>query len=573
MKKLIVTVLILGLTVLVIPQTFAAASSSGNLSVGEVTVVRDGATVTGSGTGWVYNNGVLTLNGYYGAAIAATDMGELTMALTPGTTNIITGPSSVSAGAGIVVGANTILIIQGAIGAALDVMGSGTMETGIYGSINTANIIFSMAEVNIIGVSYSIFSYGSVELQNSSKLIASSPHGICLSGAPLTINQSVLSSNGSNNGMMVDNHSLMIENGSVVTAFSANGDGINVINGAIMIDHSVVSTTGITGINAMGGSVSINNESQVTTTSAAGDGIYADRNIYISDSVVEAVGGGQGGLFSFSEILIAGSRVTASSTEGISIRADTGGIHISSGTITAPEGISADAITITGGSLDAPSSLVTPQPVDGQGQPVFKTGIILPGLPAGRPVTEMVGPPDDYDVTGIVTDDTCLICPWLPAGSIITCVTADKQQFIGQIPGGTSGSLMPTAAIAPTITNTSATLIAGKGSSASLIITASGNPAPTFSAALANGDPLPAWITLDSTSGNLTATPTSNLVLGNYIIRVTATNSTGTATKDFTVRVDAVPPTGDSGVLFFTGITALFALLALCGMVIWRRKT
>ena len=62
----------------------------------------------------------------------------------------------------------------------------------------------------------------------------------------------------------------------------------------------------------------------------------------------------------------------------------------------------------------------------------------------------------------------------------------------------------------------------------------------TFSATLANGDPLPAWLSIDPVTGELSGTP-ANGDVGSYAVTVTATDASGaTATDTFDLTVENV---------------------------------
>ena len=569
MKKLAVTVLMLGLMMQVNANIFFAAPPAGDLSIDGITVVHNGIIVNGAGTGWTFNNGILTLDGYQGAFIAAAHMGDLTLALAPGSVNRIAGSPLE---AGITVGANTTLIIQGAVGSLLEIANPGAMDAGIVGDANTACIIFNMAYVLTTGVRYGIYSQGPIELQNGSEVISDSAHvGVFLSDAPLTVNHSLLDSAGQNGGIVISNQGLIVENAGMIVAQSDHGEGIEVSGGIIVMDTSTVNATGSrAGIASKGGSISIN-ECEITAEGVDGHGIIADGDIYVSGSVVEATGRHRGsGIFSNGDIEIAGGQVNAGSSGEHSIVAEGGTIRFKSGTTAAPKGLRAGAIMITGGSLNTPPSLVTPQPVNGQGQPAWKTDMTLPGVPAGTQITDVAGVPADYDLTDLFTDEAGAIYLWLPVENRLTGAAVEGQQFQGDISGGSRGALIPIVT-APVITNINVTLTVSKDFSDSIIVAATGSPSPTFSATLLNGDPLPFWISINFTTGEITAAPTAAVVPGKYVIRVTAGNSEGAATKNFTVQVNAVPPTGDSGTVFLTGAMALGSLSVLCVIAI-RRK-
>ncbi|MBC2604829.1 putative Ig domain-containing protein [Pelagicoccus albus] len=60
----------------------------------------------------------------------------------------------------------------------------------------------------------------------------------------------------------------------------------------------------------------------------------------------------------------------------------------------------------------------------------------------------------------------------------------------------------------------------------------------TYSATLENGDPLPNWLSIDSTTGELSGTP-ENADIGSISVKVTATDSAGTAASEtFAIQVE-----------------------------------
>ena len=87
----------------------------------------------------------------------------------------------------------------------------------------------------------------------------------------------------------------------------------------------------------------------------------------------------------------------------------------------------------------------------------------------------------------------------------------------------------------PNITNTdNPTFTYGK-SGTTFSVTATGWPAPTFTAT-----GLPAWAALDPATGVITGTPTG---IGQFTFAITATNSLGTVPHNFTVTVNPAPLT------------------------------
>lgn len=132
-----------------------------------------------------------------------------------------------------------------------------------------------------------------------------------------------------------------------------------------------------------------------------------------------------------------------------------------------------------------------------------------------------------------------------------------------------------TSLTAPQITNADTTLSVQQGTSGTLtVVTIAGTPAPAFSATLQGGNALPTWITIDASSGKITATPSASQTTGNTTITVTATNGIGTASaKDFTVAVSEADEedTCSSGSGGCNAGAGFFAILAL-GMAVKRKR-
>ena len=90
-------------------------------------------------------------------------------------------------------------------------------------------------------------------------------------------------------------------------------------------------------------------------------------------------------------------------------------------------------------------------------------------------------------------------------------------------------------------------------------MTASGNPAPTFS----ETGTLPTGVTLNSTTGVLSGTPAAGTG-GSYPITITATNGVGPdATQNFTLTVDQAPAiTSGNSTTFTVGAAGTFTVTA-----------
>ena len=97
---------------------------------------------------------------------------------------------------------------------------------------------------------------------------------------------------------------------------------------------------------------------------------------------------------------------------------------------------------------------------------------------------------------------------------------------------------------APVITNTTTALSVEQGAANTLAVTATGVPTPTFTATLQGGATLPTWISINASTGEITASPTAGEPTGDTVITVTASNGIGTdATMDFTITVTPVAVT------------------------------
>ena len=108
---------------------------------------------------------------------------------------------------------------------------------------------------------------------------------------------------------------------------------------------------------------------------------------------------------------------------------------------------------------------------------------------------------------------------------------------------------------APAITSANSTTFTN-GQAGSFTVTATGYPAPTYSAT-----GLPAWASLNATTGVLSGTPTAT---GTSSFTITASNGVGTAaTQSFTLTVDQAPAiTSASSTTFTNGQAGSFTVTA-----------
>jgi hypothetical protein len=97
------------------------------------------------------------------------------------------------------------------------------------------------------------------------------------------------------------------------------------------------------------------------------------------------------------------------------------------------------------------------------------------------------------------------------------------------------------SSVAPTFPTGAATAAFNYGTGGSYDFSVAGTPSPTLSAALNPSGTLPAGITLDTVNTEIDVAGT--VAAGTYNIRITATNTGGTATKDVTITVNPVVPT------------------------------
>ena len=111
---------------------------------------------------------------------------------------------------------------------------------------------------------------------------------------------------------------------------------------------------------------------------------------------------------------------------------------------------------------------------------------------------------------------------------------------------------------APSITSAASTSFT-VGSAGTFTVTATGNPAPTFS----ETGTLPTGVNLNSTTGVLSGTPAVGTG-GSYPITITATNGiTPDATQSFTLTVDQAPAiTSGSSTTFTVGTAGTFTVTA-----------
>ena len=175
-------------------------------------------------------------------------------------------------------------------------------------------------------------------------------------------------------------------------------------------------------------------------------------------------------------------------------------------TSTSPTYINGTAITTNSATLTT----------TGSPTPTFS---VSPALPTGLSLNTSTGA-----ITGTPTVNSSTTNYTVTASN--SCGTATKVLTItvGKAPAGLNyTSTSPTYINGTTITTNSATL------------TTTGSPAPTFSVSPA----LPTGLSLNTSTGAITGTPTVNVSAANYT--VTASNSCGTATKVLAITVGQAP--------------------------------
>jgi sugar lactone lactonase YvrE len=128
----------------------------------------------------------------------------------------------------------------------------------------------------------------------------------------------------------------------------------------------------------------------------------------------------------------------------------------------------------------------------------------------------------------------------LTVSGVTTAMNSDKFQVIvsnGFGSAATSTTSTLAVQLAPTITSvTTASFIAGQ-SGQTFTVTATGLPAPSFTA----GTGFPTWASLDSTTGVISGTPT-DATGSPFTFTITASNGVGTAaTQSFTLTVLTAP--------------------------------
>ncbi|HEY3091867.1 MAG TPA: S8 family serine peptidase, partial [Vicinamibacterales bacterium] len=134
---------------------------------------------------------------------------------------------------------------------------------------------------------------------------------------------------------------------------------------------------------------------------------------------------------------------------------------------------------------------------------------------------------------GSSATNTWTVTVAVPAATAAGTYTGSLTPVVdsGSGPGnGTPETLTVSVPAAPVITSANNTTFA-VGQPGSFTVTATGNPAPTFS----EGGALPSGVTFTS-AGVLSGTPAGGTA-GSYPITITATNSAGTANQSFTLTV------------------------------------
>lgn len=148
-----------------------------------------------------------------------------------------------------------------------------------------------------------------------------------------------------------------------------------------------------------------------------------------------------------------------------------------------------------------------------------------------------------------------------PSGTPI-CLTAElggaSSPTSAQLVGTVFAVAEVTAAGAPSITSANAATFTA-GTHSTFTVTATGDPAPTFT----ETGSLPSGVTLTKTSGKLSGTP-AGTTGGTYAIVMRATNGVGAAaTQPFTLTVDQAPKITSAATATFTaGQHATFTVTA-----------
>jgi alpha-tubulin suppressor-like RCC1 family protein len=171
---------------------------------------------------------------------------------------------------------------------------------------------------------------------------------------------------------------------------------------------------------------------------------------------------------------------------------------------------------------------------------------------AGKTVTQIVG--SGYHSLALASDGT--VCAWGSGSSgelgdngstdqlvpvavnTVSGVSALAGQSVVALAVGSESAhcvvlAKPAPATVPVFTNTALTPSIVTGSAASFALTASGTPAAVFTV---QSGALPTGITLNSTSGLVTGTPTTT---GTFTGVFAATNTAGSATQNFSFTVTA----------------------------------
>jgi hypothetical protein len=157
--------------------------------------------------------------------------------------------------------------------------------------------------------------------------------------------------------------------------------------------------------------------------------------------------------------------------------------------------------------------------------------------------------------TGVTLDPTTGVLSGTPTQSGTFPITLTATNGVGS-PFVQDFSLDVSAGGAPAITSANNTTFT-EGTAGTFTVTATGSPAPTFGETGA----LPTGVTLNSTSGVLSGTPTQS---GAFPLTITATNGIGTpANQSFTLKVDAAPAiTSANNTTFTEGSPGSFTVTA-----------
>jgi Synergist-CTERM protein sorting domain-containing protein len=302
-------------------------------------------------------------------------------------------------------------------------------------------------------------------------------------------------------------------NGHAISILCGSTDTINIVlAGNVSIDSSGASN--LSGIYSYG-NLTIDAGSHTLDIMASNYAIGADGDVAIIGGTVNARG--DVGISSRGDVAISGGTLNV---EGItySIYCDNG----------SQASITGGTVVLGAGGIDG--DVFGDLTVSGAGANVTVDG----NLTNGGNLTVLDG---TVNVTGNVTGNATVSGGTVTVGGTINGTTTHGG---GTLIVGPQGGASPTTA--PTITTT--TLPGGTvGATYSQTLAATGTTPITWSI---NAGTLPAGLSLDASTGEISGTPTAE---GTANFTVKATNSAGSNTKTFTVTINAAPAVDDSSPL------------------------